>query len=288
MGEFLNQVLAGVANGGIYASLALALVMIFQATQHINFAQGEMATLSTFGAWFLIAAGMPYWVVFAITVVGSFIMGALVERLVIKPVGTASPFAFIAVTVGLLMIANSASHWIGGGDIREFPSPFPSWFGSRFLSAHETGTIVVTLVVLVALLAFLKRTPFGLAMRAAAQNPVSSGFVGIRVSLMLTIGWGISAAIGAVAGMMVAPVAFLEPNMMGSILLYAFAGALLGGINNPTGAVVGSFAVGIFENLLGVYVTGSELKLTSALCLIVVLLILRPSGLFGKAAVSRV
>lgn len=144
------------------------------------------------------------------------------------------------------------------------------------------------MIVLVALLTFLKRTPFGLAMRAAAQNPVSSGFVGIRVGLMLTIGWGISAAIGAIAGMMVAPIAFLEPNMMGSILLYAFAGALLGGINNPTGAVIGSFAVGIFENLLGVYVTGSELKLTSALCLIVILLILRPSGLFGKAAVSRV
>lgn len=288
MNEFIHQVLAGAANGGIYASLALALVMIYQATQHINFAQGEMATLSTFGAWFMLDAGMPYWVVFFVTILGSFAMGAVVERFVVKPVGSSSAFAFIAVTVGLLMIANSASHWIGGGDIREFPTPFPGWLGSSYLSAHETGTILVTLLVLLALLGFLKRTPFGLAMRAAALNPVSSGFVGIRVGLMLTIGWGISAAIGAVAGMMVAPIAFLEPNMMGSILLYAFAGALLGGINNPTGAVVGSFAVGIFENLLGVYVTGSELKLTSALSLIVLLLILRPSGLFGKAAVSRV
>lgn len=146
----------------------------------------------------------------------------------------------------------------------------------------------MTFVVLVALLAFLRFTPFGLAMRAAAQNPMSSSYVGIRIGRMLTIGWGISAAIGAVAGMMVAPITFLDPNMMGSILLYAFAGALLGGINSPVGAVVGSFAIGIIENLLGVYVTGSELRLASALCLIVILLIIRPSGIFGKAAVSRV
>lgn len=288
MSEFLHQVLAGIANGGIYASLALALVMIYQATQHINFAQGEMATLSTFGAWFMLDAGCSYWVVFLATIVGSFFMGALVERIFVKPVTGGSPFAFIAVTVGLLMIANSASHWIGGGDIHEFPSPFPAWLGSTYLSAHETGTIIVTFAVLVALLAFLNRTPFGLAMCAAAQNPVSSGFVGIPVGWMLTIGWGISASIGAVAGMMVAPISFLDPNMMGSVLLYAFAGALLGGINNPTGAVIGSFAIGVFENLLGVYVTGSELKLTSVLCFIVILLILRPSGLFGKAGVSRV
>lgn len=288
MSEFLNQVLAGIANGGIYASLALALVMIYQATQHINFAQGEMATLSTFGAWFMLDAGYPYWGVFFATIAGSFVMGALVERFVVKPVSGGSPFAFIAVTIGLLMIANSASHWIGGGDIREFPSPFPRELGSAYLSAHETGTIIVTFVVLVALLAFLRFTPFGLAMRAAAQNPMSSSYVGIRIGRMLTIGWGISAAIGAVAGMMVAPITFLDPNMMGSILLYAFAGALLGGINSPVGAVVGSFAIGIIENLLGVYVTGSELRLASALCLIVILLIIRPSGIFGKAAVSRV
>ncbi|CAH1654945.1 High-affinity branched-chain amino acid transport system permease protein LivH (TC 3.A.1.4.1) [Hyphomicrobiales bacterium] len=125
-------------------------------------------------------------------------------------------------------------------------------------------------------------------MRAAAQNPLSSRFVGIRVDWVLTIGWGLAAAIGAVAGMMIAPVVFLEPNMMGGVLLYAFAGALLGGIDNPWGAVVGGFVVGMFENIIGVYIAGPELKLTVALALIVAVVMVRPAGLFGRALTARV
>ena len=143
-------------------------------------------------------------------------------------------------------------------------------------------------VVLGLLYSFLRFTPIGLAMRAAAQNPDSARLVGIRVSWMLGLGWGLSAAIGAVAGMMVAPVVFLDPNMMGGILLYGFAAALLGGIDNPWGAVVGGFMVGVIENLLGAYVVGTELKLTMALVLIVTILTVRPNGLFGKAVVTRV
>ena len=138
------------------------------------------------------------------------------------------------------------------------------------------------LCVLLALYAFFRFTPLGLAMRAAAQNPDSARLVGIRVSWMLALGWGLAAAIGAVAGMMVAPIVFLDPNMMAGILLYGFAAALLGGIDNPWGAVIGGFIVGVLENLLGAYVIGTELKLTVALVLIVGMLTLMPSGLFGK------
>jgi branched-chain amino acid transport system permease protein len=156
------------------------------------------------------------------------------------------------------------------------------------VSGHELGSTFVTLIVLIAVYLFFRHTKLGLAMRAAAYNPVSSRLVGIRVGWMLALGWGLAAAIGAVAGMMVAPIVFLDPNMMAGILLYAFAGALLGGIDNPLGAVVGGFAVGIIENLAGAYLVGTELKLTVALIIIVAVLTVKPSGLLGRTVLSRV
>jgi branched-chain amino acid transport system permease protein len=156
------------------------------------------------------------------------------------------------------------------------------------MSAHEVGAIFVALVMVALLFSFFRFTPLGLAMRAAAQNANSSRLVGISVGRMLMLGWGLAGAIGAVAGMMVAPVVFLDPNMMTGVLLYAFAGALIGGIDNPVGAVLGGFIVGVLENLLGSYVVGTELKLSVALVLIVGVLIVRPSGLLGKKIVTRV
>ena len=290
MEAFLHQVFAGIATGGIYASVALALVMIYQSTHHINFAQGEMAMFSTFIAWWLMNSGMPYWAAFFLTIAVSFGGGLLIQRLILKPVEKAPVLTNVIVFIGLLVIFNSVAGWVFDHTIKPFPTPFPkgSFIETKWFSAHEIGTIVVMLCVLAALFAFLRYTPVGLAMRAAAQNPESARLVGIRVSWMLGIGWGLAAAIGAVAGMMVAPIVFLEPNMMSGILLYGFAAALLGGIDNPWGAVVGGFIVGVLENILGAYVIGTELKLTVALVLIVVTLTLRPNGLFGKAVVTRV
>jgi branched-chain amino acid transport system permease protein len=158
----------------------------------------------------------------------------------------------------------------------------------KWLSSHELGAIGVTLVVVLLLYGFFRFTPLGLAMRAAAQNPASARLVGIRVGWMLALGWGLAAAVGAVAGMMVAPIVYLDPNMMGGILLYAFAAALVGGIDNPWGAVVGGFLVGVLENLLGAFVIGNELKLSVALAIIVGVLLIRPSGFFGSVHVTRV
>ena len=290
MDAFIHQVLAGLATGGIYASLALALVMIYQATHLVNFAQGEMAMFATYIAWSLIDAGMPYWGAFFLTVAFAFVLGVVIERVVIRPVENAPVLSVVVVFIALLVILNSVTGWIYTYTIKTFPSPFPEQplFGNKYMSSHEIGAIGVTLVVLLLLYAFVRFTPLGLAMRAAAQNPESSRLVGIRVGWMLALGWGLAAAIGSVAGMMVAPIVFLDPNMMGGVLLYAFAGALIGGIDNPWGAVFGGFLVGVLENVLGAFVIGNELKLAVALVLIIGVLLVKPSGFFGKVHVTRV
>ena len=289
MDAFIHQVLAGLATGGIYASLALALVMIYQATHHVNFAQGEMAMFATYIAWSLVNAGVPYWGAFFLTVAFAFVFGVVIERVVIRPVENAPVLAVVVVFIALLVILNSVTGWIYTYTIKTFPSPFPKEIGlGKFMSPHEVGAIGVTLVVLLLLYAFFRFTPLGLAMRAAAQNPDSARLVGIRVGWMLALGWGLAAAIGGIAGMMVAPIVYLDPNMMGGVLLYAFAAALVGGIDNPWGAVIGGFLVGVLENVLGAFVIGNELKLAVALVLIIGVLTVRPSGFFGKVHVTRV
>jgi branched-chain amino acid transport system permease protein len=288
---FVQQILAGLATGGIYACMALAVVMIYQAIDHLNFAQGEMAMFSTFIAWQLLQWGLPFWLAFLVTIPVSFVAGVAIERIVFKPIQNAPVLSHVAVFIALFAILNSLAGFIWDFSIKPFPSPFGSapFFGG-LMSAHQLGMIGVTLCVLVFLYVFFRFTRIGLAMRAAAGNPVSARLVGIRVAWMVALGWGMAAAIGAIAGMLIAPVVFLEPNMMVSILLYGFAGAVLGGLTSPGGAVIGGFSIGIMENLAGTYipVVGSELKLTIALVVIVVVLIFRPGGLFGRTAVQRV
>jgi branched-chain amino acid transport system permease protein len=289
MHEFLQQVFSGLAAGAIYASVALALVMIYRSTELVNFAQGEMAMFSTYIAWTLVNAGLPFWAAFVITLAVSFVGGMVIERVVIRPVENAPVLVAVVVTIGLLLIFNSLAGWIYSYTVQDFPSPFPDRpLLGALMTTRDLGVIAVTLIMLVLLFVFFRFTSTGLAMRAAAQNPVSARLCGIRVGRMLAIGWGLAAAIGATAGMMVAPVLFLDPNMMGGVLLYAFAGALLGGITSPVGAVVGGLIVGVTENLVGTYLIASQLKLTVALALIILVLVIRPNGLFGTAIVRRV
>ena len=282
MDLFLHQVLAGVATGAIYACMALAIVMIYQAIDSLNFAQGEMAMFSTFIAWQLIQWGVPYWPAFFATIAISFVAGVVIERVVFKPLRDASLFSHIVVFIALFAILNSLAGFIWNFTIKSFPSPFSSrpLFGSDLISMHDAGMTLVTLIMLVLLYAFFRYTRIGLAMRATAANPELARLVGIRVGWMVALGWGMAAAIGAVAGMLIAPVVFLEPNMMLSILLYGFAAAVVGGLNSPFGAVIGGFCVGVIENLAGTFIpyVGRELKLTIALALIIAVLTLKPSG----------
>jgi Branched-chain amino acid ABC-type transport system, permease components len=293
MDIFVQQVMSGLATGGIYASLALALVMIYQATDVVNFAQGEMAMFATYLAWTLMNAGLSYWTAFVLTLAIAFVGGVVIQRVVIRPVENKPILTIVIVTLGLLVILNSMAGWIWTYLQKPFPTPFPRkpiQLGTVVFGAHDLGEISVTLIMLALLFAFFRFTPLGLAMRAAAQNPLSSRLAGIRVSWMLALGWGLAATFGAVAGIMVAPILTLDPNMMGGIQIYAFAAATLGGFGSPVGAVAGGFMVGIVENLVGTYVSfiGTELKLTVALAMIIIVLLVKPTGLFGRTHVRRV
>ncbi len=289
MHQFSQQIFSGLAAGAIYASLALALVMIYRATELVNFAQGEMAMFSTYIAWSLVNGGLPFWAAFVITLVVSFLGGMAIERVIIRPVENAPVLAAVVVTIGLALIFNSLAGWIYSYTVQDFQSPFPDRpVLGALITTRDLGVIGVTLVMLFLLFAFFRFTATGLAMRAAAQNPTSARLCGIPVGRMLAIGWGLAAAIGAAAGVMVAPVLFLDPNMMGGVLVYAFAGALLGGITSPVGAVIGGLIVGVTENLVGTYLIASQLKLTVAFALIILVLVFKPNGLFGTAIVRRV
>src|SRR3974390_3526606 len=277
MHQLLQQIFSGLAAGAVYASLALALVMIYRATDLVNFAQGEVGMFSTYIAWTVVNAGLPFWAAFLITLAVSFVGGILIERIVIRPVENAPILTAVGVPIGLLLIFNATAGWLYSYTLQEFPSPFPdrTLFGA-LMTTRDVGVIAVTLVMLVGLFCFFRFTATGLAMRAAAQNPESARLCGVRVGRMLALGWGFAAAIGAVAGIMV------------GVLLYAFTGALLGGITSPVGAVIGGLIVGVTENLVGTYLIASQLKLTVALILIILVLVLKPNGLFGTAVVRRV
>ena len=289
---FVNQVLAGIATGAIYACMALAIVMIFQAIDHLNFAQGEMAMVSTFIAWQLMQWGVPYWWAFLLTLIISFAAGVAIERLLFKPLAKAPILTNVAGFIALFAIVNSVAGLVWDFTIKQFPTPFGSspFLGSQLISTHQAGMIGVTLVLLLLLFVFFRFTRIGLAMRAAATLPESARLVGINTGWMIALGWGMASAIGAIAGILIAPVVFLEPNMMGGVLLYGFAAAVLGGLSSPLGAVLGGFLVGVFENLVGTYIpgVGNELKLPIALALIVIVLVVKPTGLMGHTVVKRV
>ncbi len=289
---FTNQVLAGIATGAIYACMALAVVMIYQAIDHLNFAQGEMAMFSTFIAWQLIEWGVPYWAAFVLTLAISFVGGIVIERTLFKPLANAPILTHVAGFIALFAIINSVAGLTWDFTIKQFPTPFGSkpFLGSQLISTHQAGMIGVTVLLLTLLYIFFRFTRIGLAMRAAASVPKSARLVGVNVGWMIALGWGMAAAIGSIAGMLIAPIVFLEPNMMGGILLYGFASAVLGGLTSPFGAVIGGFLVGVFENLVGTYIpgVGNELKLPIALALIITVLVVKPNGLFGRAVVQRV
>ncbi|MFN2627179.1 MAG: branched-chain amino acid ABC transporter permease [Gaiellaceae bacterium] len=292
--QFAQQTVQGVASGGVYASLALALVLIYRATEVINFAQGEMGMFTTFIAWELMHKGLPYWPAFFLTLAIAFVGGFLLQRTVIRPVENAPVLAIVIVTIGLLILLNGLAGWIWGTEIKSFPSAFPTRpinVGGVAFSLQDLGTIGVSLAAVVLLWLFFQFTKVGLAMRAAAVRPAAARLVGVRVSWMLGLGWGLAAVLGAISGLMIAPVVFLEPNMMETVLIYAFAAAVLGGIESPVGAVVGGLALGVLLNLVGTFApvikTHSELRLPVALAVLLVVLLLKPSGIFGKATVRK-
>jgi branched-chain amino acid transport system permease protein len=251
-----------------------------------------MAMFSTFVAWGLIEAGLPLGAALALTLVLSFLGGMIIERLIIRPVEGGEPLVLVIVTLGLLILLNSAAGWIWGFSNRSFPSLFGNdsvdVAGVR-IDVESLGIVAVMLTVVGLVFLFTQRTKLGLAMRAVAMNPESSRLSGIPVGRTLMVGWGLAALVGALAGALIAPRLFLDVNFMGGVLIYAFAAATLGGFDSPIGAVVGGWIIGVAETLAGNYVDfiGSDLKILVPLAIILVVLLIRPSGLFGSSEVAR-
>jgi branched-chain amino acid transport system permease protein len=295
--QFWQQVVDGLATGGIYASLALAIVLIYRSTRVVNFAQGELATFSTFVAWQLMEWGLPYWGAFFLTLGLSFVGGVAIERTVIRPIERGSVLTIVMVTLGGLIALNGLTGWIWGSDTKTFPSAFstrPITIGGVAFSIQEFGVIGVTLGAVGLIYLLFQFTKVGLGLRAAAVAPEASRLLGVRVSWMLALGWGLAAALGALSGMMTAPTTFLDPNMMLGVLLYALAAAVLGGLESPIGAVVGGLSLGVALNLIGTYVDfwgidlGGQMRLVAGLAIILVILLFRPQGLFGRVAARKV
>ncbi|TDV56517.1 branched-chain amino acid ABC transporter permease [Actinophytocola oryzae] len=293
MQQLIQTLLDGAASGLIYGSLALALVLIHRATKIPNFAQGEMAMLATFIAWQLMSVGLPWGVAVAITVVCCLVGGYGLQRGLIRWVERSPHLTQTMVTLGLFMVINAAVGLIWGNLAKTVESPLPSGpirIAGVVTSWQVVGMFGAVAILLILLFLLFNRSRLGLRLRAAAQNPDSARLAGIDVGRAYGIGWGLSAVIGGVVGVMIAPQTGLEPNFMFPVLLYAFAAATVGGFDSPVGAVVGGLLVGVIEAVTATYVDfiGTELSLTVALVVIVVVLIVRPHGLFGKKEVARV
>lgn len=282
---------SGLALGSIYALLALGLVLIHKATNVVNFAQGEIAMFMTFVAFTLLTRGnVPLWALFVLVPVLGALLSGLTERVVMRPIASGPPVNALIVTIGLWIVFNSAAGWLWGFDPFRFPSLFPAETlgiaGAR-VSQNSLGVIAVSFLVMAALYLFFGFTREGTAMRAASMNPRAAQLMGIRVSRASALSWALAGAVGSICGMLVAPLLFLDVEMMVTVLLKAFAGAILGGFNSAPGAVLGCLVIGVAETFFGGYVS-SAFKDSFAFVLIVGVLMIRPEGLFTRSVVKKV
>ncbi len=294
MDQFLEHLIIGIGRGSIYALLALAIVLIYRSTGLLNFAQGEMAMFSTFVAWTFQDNGANVWVSILAAMALSLVGGAVIERVIMRPVEGGSPLNIVIVTIGLFLGLNALAQWVWGTDPRTFENPFSGESRSVVgvsISAELVGRLVVLAIVVLLLFVLFQKTKLGLAMRAVASNTESSGLVGINVGRMLMVGWGLAAALGALAGCLTAASdTQFGTSLMVQVLVFAFAAATLGGLDSPIGAVVGGLIVGVVQELLGEYVgfVGTDMRDGAAFVIILGILLVKPSGLFGKQQVARV
>ena len=294
MGLFLQRLIDGVSDGVIYGLVALALVLVYRATGLLNFAQGEMAMFSTFVIWWIASPthwGQPIAVALVGGVAFGAAMGAATERFVIRPFSNRDHLTQGMVTMGLFLGLNALAGYVFSVQPVPLPSALPGGgveVGSLRISWNTVGLVLVLVILSVLLRLLLLHTKLGLAFRAATSNPESARLSGINVDKALVTGWALAGAVGALAGGLLAPTLFVSPEMMRSVLLYAFAAAIVGGINSAFGATIGGLLVGVTQHLAGGYLVGSQLQTASALVLILGVLLIKPAGLFGRLRTERV
>jgi branched-chain amino acid transport system permease protein len=290
--EFGQLTLGGISVGMIYAAIGLSLVLIWRATRILNYAQGGMAMFTTYVALLVINHTGSYWAGFAVALAAGLVLGAVIERLVIRPVENKPPLNAIIITIGLLVFLEGLAGIIYGGQFRSFPAAFSIdglHIGSVALGISANDVFVALAVLAAALLlaAGFRYTSAGLQMRAAAFSPPVARLLGVRVGRMLTLGWALAGLIGALAGVLVSPSTFLYPNSMDSIFVLGFTAAVIGGLDSPGGAVAGGLILGVALSYVGGYL-GSDLVNLFGLAALVLVLMVRPSGLFSPAATRQV
>jgi branched-chain amino acid transport system permease protein len=290
--RFVDLTLNGIANGAIYAAVALSLVLIWRATRILNFAQAGMLMFTTFIAWTAIDHGASYWVGFAVALLSGLVLGALLERVVIRPVEGAPPLNAIIVTLGVLVLLEAGAGMIWGGNPRSFPPAFSikgyEIGGHAVLfSPFDLFTVLVVGALMVGVIVLFTRTSLGLRMRAAAFAPEVARLVGVRVGHIFTMGWALASVAGSLAGVLVAPSVFVAPNTFDAILVFGFTAAVIGGLESPLGALVGGIVLGLALSYVSGY-GGAELVTLGALVILVAVLMVRPSGLFTRAQARRV
>jgi branched-chain amino acid transport system permease protein len=283
---FFDLVIGGLSIGACYALVALAMVIIYKTSEVPNFAQGEMAMIATFVAFMLIEDyQLGFWTTVTITLVFAFLLGCIIEIAFLRPAKEPSVLGLIVITLGAEMILYGLAGWKWGANQNPFPVPFSEYdgwmIGGVMITEINLWTFVTSLVIMLLLFLFFKYTKVGVAMKAVQQNAYAAKAMGIPTRRILTFTWGLSSTTGAVAGMLIAPIATLDPNMMLDPLLKGFAGAVLGGMTSLPGAAIGGYLLGLIENFFGGYIS-LEFKSIVAFLVIVLILCVKPSGLFVR------
>ena len=291
MDRFLSVTISGLSGGMIYAAVALSLVLIWRATRVVNFAQGAMAMFTTYLAYTVLDHGGSYWLAFPVALLAGLVLGAFVERVLVRPVENGPPLNAVVVTLGVFIFLQALAGVLFGGRFRSFPTPFSNKnynFGNvSTLAPFEIFVILAVGAVAVLLFALFQYTDVGLRMRAAAFEGEVARMLGVRVGRMLTLGWALAAVAGSLAGILVAPSVFLHPNNMDGVFVFGFTAAVIGGLDSPVGAIVGGLGLGVLLSCVASYF-GGDLQTLSALAVLVFILMVKPNGLFTTSATRRV
>jgi branched-chain amino acid transport system permease protein len=290
--KFVNFTLDGLTTGMIYAAMAMALVLIWRATRIINFAQGAMAMITTYIAFSITNSGGSYWVAFAVALASGLIIGGLVERILVRPIEGGPELNAVILTLGLLLLLEAVAPMIFGGQIHSFPAAFSitgvKIGGSRVaLSPFDIFTIGAVLGVMLALLFLFQRTGVGLRMRASAFDPRMARLLGVRVGRTLTFGWALAALVGSLAGILITPNVLLQPHNMDEVFVFAFTGAILGGLDSPIGAAIGGVVMGLVLSYVGGYIS-PDLEVIGAFLVLLTVLMIKPEGLLARQPARRV